>query len=422
MNRSAAGVVVDFAELSDPGRDPTKQINEDASAYAETPYGHLAVVCDGMGGHAGGRAAAEAALGTIIDVVSSAKAGVELHRKLLASAVEAASRAVYSLGGDAPSHVRPGSTCVAVLIHSAGATIAHVGDSRAYLMRAGSIQRLTRDHSMVQQMVEAGFVDAQRAAQHPDANKLTRALGMHAEVEVEISEITLRPSDVILLASDGLTDLIADDELLGVVQSTISSGPALGCQKLVELANARGGHDNVTVQLIRIVDAPAPHKAALPTVLDAGDRARPAPAATLVDSTRNPDVTLPEGMAPAMTLADSVHGGARSTEPDFAAHPVASVPTALGARTRSIPPHAPVPRARLFFLALAIAILFVVVITVWWLFAPRRGRHVEPDPAPAVVSAAAPPELILEAAAPAAPSSSPPVVPVRDAHHSVLDR
>jgi PPM family protein phosphatase len=148
MRRSARGVVVDFAELSDPGRDPTKQINEDACAYAETFHGHLAVVCDGMGGHAGGRQASETAIGTILEQARQADQD-QLPGQVLKNAIQVAGRAVYEVGGNAPQELRPGSTCVALLIHEQGADVAHVGDSRAYRVRAGTVQRLTRDHSMV---------------------------------------------------------------------------------------------------------------------------------------------------------------------------------------------------------------------------------------------------------------------------------
>ena len=143
MLGSAHGVVVDFAELSDAGRDPDKQVNEDAAGYAETPFGHLAVVCDGMGGHSAGREASQAAVRSVIERARGAQPGSP-PGFVLRHAIEQAGRAVYAVGGNAPAELRPGSTCVAVLIHSSGCEIAHAGDSRVYLIRHGRIERLTR--------------------------------------------------------------------------------------------------------------------------------------------------------------------------------------------------------------------------------------------------------------------------------------
>ena len=203
MLGSAHGLVVDFAELSDPGRDPSKQVNEDASGYAETPIGHLAVVCDGMGGHESGREASQTAVRCIIDAARAQAADV-LPGLVLKQALERAGRAVYALGESAATAHRPGSTCVALLLHPGGAEVAHAGDSRAYLLRAGQIERLTRDHSMVQELVDSGRLAPEHAHAHPDANQITRALGIDPEVAVEVrpEPLALTPGDVLVLATD----------------------------------------------------------------------------------------------------------------------------------------------------------------------------------------------------------------------------
>jgi PPM family protein phosphatase len=384
VHRSARGVVVDFAELSDPGRDPTKQINEDSAGYLETAHGHLAVVCDGMGGHAAGRAASQTALSTLLEQVQNARSAPDAaHRErspaeVLKRAMEAAGRAVYAIGGDAPANVRPGSTAVGVLVHEGGAEVAHVGDSRAYLLRVGGIQRLTRDHSMVQQMVAAGMLDAQRAAEHPDANKLTRALGMNPEVEVELmpQPVELRPGDVILLASDGLSDLISDEEILTLVQKNAARGPGFACQELVALANARGGHDNITVQLLSIVDTPGVR--GYPSTLVDTRHATTKPGKTLVDSTvpppAGPQATLPDddAVAPAPTLFDDGPYRPRTTAPDLGPVSAASV------RPVQVPAYRPsgseglraLERARhgrlLFWIAVLVVFAIVAGVAVWW--------------------------------------------------------
>jgi protein phosphatase len=139
---------------------------------------------------------------------------------------------------------------VAVLLHGSGAEVAHVGDSRAYLVEHGQIFRLTRDHSIVQELVDRGLLAPERAAHHPEANRITRALGMAPEVSAELLQQPVHQvaGDAFVLCSDGLCDLVADGEILGIVGA---EPPAQAVAKLVDMANARGGHDNVTVVVLR---------------------------------------------------------------------------------------------------------------------------------------------------------------------------
>ena len=187
-------VKIDVAQLSDPGRDPNKQINEDSCGYAQTRFGHLCVLCDGMGGHYGGQEASRRAITTIFEQIDQA-APTATPAQALKYAIEVAARRVYELGGPPDNKVRPGSTVVAMLVHDDGLDVAHVGDSRAYVIRSGQIYPLTRDHSMVQAMIDAGFITEEQGIGHPDANKITRALGMKPEVDVE-----LRPEPMELFA------------------------------------------------------------------------------------------------------------------------------------------------------------------------------------------------------------------------------
>jgi PPM family protein phosphatase len=240
---------VEYAERSDPGRDPDKQVNEDACGHRPTRYGHLCVVCDGMGGHAAGREAAELALTTIFDVFDGAAEGA-LPGQVLRSAIEEASRRVHVMHTSEVAMGRPGSTVVAVLLHAMGTEVAHVGDSRAYLVQQGQVFRLTRDHSIVQELVDRGLLTPQQATHHPEANRITRALGMAADVEPEVRPLPVHhvAGDAFVLCTDGLCDLVLDHEILGVVGGE-PAAQAVG--KLVDLANARGGHDNVTVAIMR---------------------------------------------------------------------------------------------------------------------------------------------------------------------------
>ncbi|WP_438028833.1 protein phosphatase 2C domain-containing protein [Sorangium sp. So ce233] len=253
---SSLHLKIEFAQASDAGRDPNKQVNEDACGYAETKFGHLCVLCDGMGGHYGGSEASRTAIKTIFDVIEQTPPTVD-PRAALKAAIEEAARRVYQLGGPADNRVRPGSTVVAMILHDGGVDIAHVGDSRAYVIRSNQIYPLTRDHSMVQGMLDAGMITEAQAIGHPDANKITRALGMKPEVEVEVrpEPMELYPGDVLIQSSDGLTDLVLSGDILGCTRQALASGSVEhACRMLVQLANHRGGHDNITVQMARVIE------------------------------------------------------------------------------------------------------------------------------------------------------------------------
>jgi PPM family protein phosphatase len=244
---------IEFAERTDPGRDPEKQVNEDACGYRLTRFGHLCVVCDGMGGHAGGREASNLALTTIFEWFEAAPLGAR-PADVLREAIVRANQRVFALSSaSSPGHApiaRPGSTVVAALLHAGGTEIAHVGDSRCYFAHEGQIVQLTKDHSMVQEMVDLGVLTPEQAAVHPDANRITRALGMAPEVEVDVLPQPLPhvAGDTFVLGSDGLSDLVKAPEILQIV---LGSPPVQAAGQLVDLANARGGHDNVTVQVLR---------------------------------------------------------------------------------------------------------------------------------------------------------------------------
>jgi len=239
----------EYAERSHPGRDPDKQVNEDECARRETRFGHLCVVCDGMGGHAGGREAATLAVRTILETFERA-ADACLPAQVLCSAIEEANRAVHEMRTSEVGFGRPGSTVVAILMHAQGTEIAHVGDSRAYVIHEGYISRVTRDHSLVQELLDRGLLTREQATGHPDASRITRALGMAPEVEIELAPIAMKHTagDAFVLCSDGLSDLVEDHEIHAIVVSEPADQAVV---KLVDLANARGGHDNITVLVLR---------------------------------------------------------------------------------------------------------------------------------------------------------------------------
>jgi PPM family protein phosphatase len=245
-------VALEVAIRTDPGRDPEKQVNEDAALEEETRFGRLVVVADGMGGHAGGREASHLAIRVIQDAFTRADAATP-GRDVLANAIREANRRVFTMttpleeGGGGG---RPGSTVVAALVHEDGMEVAHVGDSRAYLVHTGQIFQLTKDHSMVQRLVDDGLLAPAEAARHPEANKILRALGIAEDVDVDVRPQPTQYStgDVLLLCSDGLSDLVSPGDILAIAGG---APPAQAAGQLVDLANARGGHDNITVAVVR---------------------------------------------------------------------------------------------------------------------------------------------------------------------------
>ncbi len=240
------------AAKSDPGREPDKQVNEDAMGYRDIGGSLLAVVCDGMGGHAGGRLASHTAVDSILMGLATASPD-RPTRERFSGAIVQASSAVHRIGGDAPTQQRPGATCVAVWLHLATLEVAHVGDSRCYRWRKGNLEALTRDHSVIEAWIQAGHVPRDQAHLHPDAHRITRALGIEPSVEVELrSTEGLLAGDRYLLCSDGLTDLVPETDLAAVLGRSAPL-PQL-TEELVSLANQRGGHDNITALLLEVAD------------------------------------------------------------------------------------------------------------------------------------------------------------------------
>jgi len=314
----ASRLKIEFGQASDPGRDPNKQVNEDSCGYAETQFGYLCVLCDGMGGHYGGREASQTAIRTIFEVVEQLPP-TTLPSAALKAAIEEAGRRVYQIGGPPENRARPGSTVVAMLLHNRGLDVAHVGDSRAYVIRSGQIYPLTRDHSMVQGMIDAGMLTEEQAIGHPDANKITRALGMRPDVEVEVrpEPMELFKGDVLLQSSDGLTDLALGADILGATKQALASGDVTyACNMLVKLANDRGGHDNITVQMVRVIDV--------------GTKVQ----TTIPGTPATPEAAQAPPQAPTETVQMTAPDTARPAAPTFGAPPPAGQaplpPTAPG--------------------------------------------------------------------------------------------
>lgn len=197
----------------------------------------LLMVADGMGGHVGGEIASQIA----VDQAVANDGSVEER-------VSAGNAAILEEVDRRPELAGMGTTITMVELRPDGfAMIGHVGDSRAYLLRKGLLRQLTEDHTIVNEYVKAGRIKAEEASEHPQRNMLTRALGLVSDVTVDTAHIGLRPGDRLLLCSDGVTAMIGDD----VIRNTLTdSTPEEAVWELVELANAAGGHDNITAVVI----------------------------------------------------------------------------------------------------------------------------------------------------------------------------
>ena len=342
---------VEIAVRTDPGRDPDKQVNEDSNVYVETKLGLLAVVCDGMGGHAGGREASELAIKTIVEIVEAAPA-VANPGQALKRAIEEANARIWTMP-TAEAGFRPGSTVVAILAHDGGAEIAHVGDSRIYLIHGGAISQVTRDHSIVQEMVDRNIIRAEDAAKHPDANKILRALGIGKEVEVELRETPLGyvNGDVFVLCSDGLSDLVQPSEILDVAGSAPAKQAA---GQLVDLANARGGHDNITAMVVRMKTSA--------TVNESAANVRVAKTVPLTAVALTP--TIDQGAAgPTGTLVHAPLGPANPPTQIQGPLPMATPPPQVRPPTSSeVPPSQARPRVATAVIGVVLALLAVGIV------------------------------------------------------------
>ncbi len=208
----------------------------------------LFAVADGMGGHAAGEVASGVAADTLRELLARPRAGDEDAKDLLAEAIEEASRRITARSDENPEFRHMGTTVVAALVDGRRVSVAHVGDSRAYLVRGGAISQLTSDHSFVNELVRLGMLSPEQAARDPRRNVVTRALGSGAPVSPDIWQGDVQAGDRLLLCSDGLTTMVPDDQILAVLSS--GDGLEQGCSSLIEAANAAGGEDNITVVLL----------------------------------------------------------------------------------------------------------------------------------------------------------------------------
>jgi protein phosphatase len=216
----------------------------------------LWAVADGMGGHAAGEVASELAVRALAESVRAAVDGSPLAdaaaaRRCLEAGLEAANRRICDSIAAHPDQRGMGTTLVTAVVVGETAVIAHVGDSRAYLLRDGQLHRLTEDHSWVNEQVRHGLLSREEAHRHPMRNVVTRALGTRGETVPEFGDAALRPGDAVLLCSDGLNVMMTDDQIRETLLPH-RDDPAAACDALVRAANERGGGDNTTVIVLAV--------------------------------------------------------------------------------------------------------------------------------------------------------------------------
>ncbi len=238
-----------------------REINEDA--YLADSNINLFMVADGMGGHAGGNIASKMSVDIIRRQVRAARKSGDLFSqdavesespavlKLLEGSIKEASAKIFEKSNHQPELSGMGTTVTLVLTHGRRAYVAHVGDSRLYRLRNGEFEQITEDHSLVNEQVKAGFITTEEAQHSRFRNIITRSVGFESEVNADTNSLLMKPADIYLICSDGLTGMVEDDKIKKTIEEArLSQTPA----KLVELANQAGGEDNVTVVVLKYGD------------------------------------------------------------------------------------------------------------------------------------------------------------------------
>ena len=231
--------------FTDTGK--VREMNQDAFATGEfEENGAWAVVCDGMGGVSGGQIASDICVKEVSSHIKKGyRKGMSMKsvKNLLVSAITAANIKVYEVSNEKTEYHGMGTTVVAVIILNGFAAVAHVGDSRAYFI-SDEIKQITKDHSVVQFLVDSGRITPEQARTHPDRNVITRAVGVGEEVDIDVDILPINACETVLICTDGLYEYISDDEMYRVLKDSVNEEPA---KSLVEMANNAGGKDNITV-------------------------------------------------------------------------------------------------------------------------------------------------------------------------------
>jgi serine/threonine protein phosphatase PrpC len=322
----AGGITVKLAGRTDVGL--IREHNEDSfivvrlddgtrdhMALTEHPLGHkgtLLVVCDGMGGAAAGEVASgmaiESLAGTMLDgqMVAPPEGTVDDERQSLARKLRGAARdansKIFKEARENLARSGMGTTMTAVQLWSGNALVAQVGDSRCYVWRQGAFTQVTRDQSLVNQLLETGQITVEQAKFFEHSNVILQALGVQEEVEVQLSKVELRHGDRLLLCSDGLVGVVSDEEI-GAVLGSIDD-PAEAARILIEMANGAGGPDNITVIVAHVEGGPLPEARPDDVITFAHWRIDPEPPPA------PPSLDSMDGFAPALTPTTELRSGA----------------------------------------------------------------------------------------------------------------
>ena len=260
---------IKYAEITNTGM--VREHNEDAIG-SNADMG-LMVLADGMGGYNAGEVASGIAVQTISDLAAEGATreerndtdphtGLMRQTIVLRDAVARANKIIFQTAQSQSHCEGMGTTLVAAMFYDNRISIAHVGDSRAYRLRGEKFEQLTMDHSLLQELVDRGFYSEEEAQRSTNRNYVTRALGVEPTVEVEVQEYDVLPNDIYLLCSDGLPDMVEDEDIHLTISTFNASLDVVG-QQLVQLANEHGGRDNVSVMLAQVVDSFAAKKGLL---------------------------------------------------------------------------------------------------------------------------------------------------------------
>lgn len=248
---------LEMAVRTDPGL--VRSHNEDA-VFAEAALG-LAILADGMGGYNAGEVASGMATTLLADSLARfmltasqrdarSMCPEALDHRLL-DEIAAVNAAIYQAAERQPRYAGMGTTLVVACFYDNRMSVAHLGDSRLYRLRDGHFAQLTRDHSLLQEQLDSGMITAEEARHSLNRNLVTRALGVDPVVDTEVHDYEVRPGDIMLLCSDGLNDMVDDDEIALTLQ-TLGGNLPLAAEQLVHMANENGGRDNVSVILVKV--------------------------------------------------------------------------------------------------------------------------------------------------------------------------
>ncbi len=251
--------VLEIVVRTDPG--VVRRHNEDA-VFANPNQGFV-ILADGMGGYNGGEVASGMAtmfLSSELETAFVARSPHEVDRatgelfahRCLLDKISMANAAIYNAAESQPQYSGMGTTLVTALFYDNQVTVAHIGDSRAYRLRGDEFRAITRDHSLLQEQIESGMISLEEARFSQNKNLVTRALGVDPTVDTELHDYPVRPGDIYLLCSDGLNDMVEDEDIRLTLR-TLSANLDLAATQLIQMANDNGGRDNVSVILVKVL-------------------------------------------------------------------------------------------------------------------------------------------------------------------------